>query len=386
VTIGQILWNDPSGPPGGTITTFLVANSRYGTVDQQPGDTPFHQYTITEWKPADVTLQLLEFFIHGGGGSIPTAAQNQFIKKDAWSIPATVAKTNWAMLKGGGGIIVWICSGGIPDGTVGPWNPNGADTRALINAYGTAGVELFSNGMRRNSATPIPSGQKGGSADGFDTPQFCKDAMKLARSMYPGVIIAQSGHSEGGIMVGDNHMSHAGDGTGADVYHVIAGPMTTTHEGDTFPAIVKPHRGVWGMGDINIGITDGVTGISHLSDYFWPQLVARSDAYAKINNCYPSLQQQFLGDLQFMQLRVNAYNTYKGRGAETVNWADAVISGNAPNRAFTLSYGGGAIQATYLEGCPHDLPSIQRAMFNAKLTTASLVLDCAIFAFAHHSG
>jgi hypothetical protein len=335
----------------GTVTVVPVPNTR---------DGGFHPHTVTVYTPANTTVQLQVLADHGGGGSAPTFAQSLLIKQG----PAAPSVSNvwWAVLQGTTSEW-WFPTAGIPDGTVTAFNPNGADMRALINAYGTAGVELWSNR---------------GTWSGWDDYQFHKDVSALMQSRRPSAIRMVMGHSDGGIMVQDRWFQEASAPYYFHVYYTAAGPGATYYETQPMPTIPRPMRSVVGRRDTNIGVL-GPDGTDHLFDAEWAQRTPPTPAYAAANYVWPS-PQFFIGEWVQLQARVNAYNTHNSRAAETIHWADGTPHSTSLGTTTEFSYCGGAMQLAVLGGVDHDLITIQRGL------AQTMVVDACQFAFAHYTG
>lgn len=323
-----------SSAPGTLLLNQQIANTRYGTANQQPTDQPLHALLVDIYDPpGDITIA---YGVRHGGTDTKGRMANQLLLAEG--VPSS-RSTQWSRLTSNK-CAAWLVQGGhcTPE-NAGPWNPNGVNTVHLPD---------YPNGVSGWSSHSYWSG--------YDDPQFSIDMSKSMLARYgSGTVRVSLGHSEGGMMVSrDWHDHKAG---GFHVHASVSGPPSKWHQANpALPAIPTPYYAQVSLNDANIGIAGG-----HFLDPIW------------VGSLNTTLSQQtfpveLISELVYMQQRVNAYNTAHALPPETVNLADGVTTAVTLGTKTTLVYSGGANVLVIYSQPDHSLVNQQKAAGVALLT------------------
>lgn len=325
-------------PPGTMLLNQQIPNTRYGTPQQQPYDKPLHDNLIDIYEPPG-TINLAMTMLHGGGASKGQYAASLTII----SGPQTLDTVNWPALMQVGAAAWFIQGMHCTPANAGPWNPNGVDT---VSAQYPNGIAGWSNRAYWS---------------GNDDPQLLVDIAIAQSQRYSNVFKVLCGHSEGGMMMQRAWYEHAAGGF--NCYCGSSSPVNSYYLGNpALPAVPKPMRTQFGLQDDNIGIAGG-----HFFDPTWVGGKNPTKSQAQT----PVLS---IGDFAQLQTRVNAYNTFHSRPAETVREGDGVTAPCAVGTVTTWTYCGGAMQMLVYSNATHSTKT-QQACAHKRMFT-----DFAVFA------
>jgi hypothetical protein len=327
------------GAPLGTLLlNQQIPNTRYGTPQQQPYDLPFHVQLVDIYEP-NGPIDLAMLMLHGGAGY---KAQYAAALGILIGVPS-VDNVRWHILEHVNAA-AWFAQGShCTKANAGPWNPNGVDTVSAQYPNGVAGWSSHAYWS------------------GADDPQFAKDVATAMRSRYGSVFRVCCGHSEGGMMT-QRIWAEQSIG-GFNCFCVSSGPANHWYlSNPTLPQIPMPFRAQFGLQDDNIGIAGG-----HFLDQTWVGSKNPTVSQAE----FPVIS---ISDFYRLQTRVDAYNTFYGRPAETVNWNDGVTVAAKIGTKTTWTYCGGAMQLVLYSDAQHSTKSHQACAGHGMFT------DFAIFA------
>ncbi len=238
-------------------------------------------------------------WLHGGGGDKDLFARSLGIMKGG--VPYTAAKVSWDMLAKYQTIAV-IPRGQYCSGVTNAWNPLGADV--------TAGGTKPPNRMWSNRFTWSQQNDVG----------MLSDLRDMINSSYPGLLHGLAGHSLGGMMTKRCWYELPAK---YSKFATISGPAPNYYAGVAMPGTVQPMLAIQGGHDTNLDVFDGPLGPgSHFFDAAWIQ---RSESYTVANVAVPP--GYYHGEFEHFKLRVAAYNTAHGLGAETVRPDGAKVQG-----------------------------------------------------------
>lgn len=330
-------------PPTGTLLlNQQIENTRYGTLNQQPYDQPFHQQLVDIYEPPG-PINVALHMKHGGAATKGQYAAAMGVLQGA----PTLANVNFRMLQMLTAA-VWFSQGShCTKDNAGPWNPNGVDT---VSAQYPFGVSGWSNHEYWSGA---------------DDPQFTIDVANAMTARYGAVFKVDCGHSEGGILTQRSWYERKTGGFAC--FCTSSGPASHYYidVDPTLPSVPRPCRTQFGLQDDNIGIAGG-----HFLDPTW------------IGGKNPTLSQAefpiiLISDFHQLQTRVNAFNTHYGLPAETVSYADGVTVPVNIGTKTTWTYSGGAQQLVLYSAAQHSTKTHQACAGHFML------IDFALFALSN---
>lgn len=255
-----------------TTTKLLLRKPATGTIlrDQTIAGWP-HKFDV--YIPA-VTISFVVVALHGGGGGKDTFPQRLGVTTA--DVP-TLNQVRWDLLERFGSVLI-VPQGQHCDGTVGPFNPNGANTVSLLNPDGVATWSNWSMWSQANDKAFLQA-----------------LSTSYVSATWPGRQRVLMGHSNGGMMT---HRMWLESPTYFDLYVSFSGPMP--HYWDTLPGgIPQPSAGMRPMmirhslGDTVLGISGGRAGAgNHFWDNDWLMQSAQSSV---ANYTYPALDSWIAG-------------------------------------------------------------------------------------------
>lgn len=209
-------------------------------------------------------VKFVAVILHGGGGSKENIAQTMGI---TYSLTATVNQVNWPMLELFKTMVV-IPQGQHCDGTVGPFNPNGANT---VSTQYPNGVATWSNYFMWSGADDL---------------SMLKDMSTFLATTRTGTARILMGHSNGGMMTERVWLEAPGY---YNFYATFSGPLARYYDQATFPqpAQLKPLYQRFSLKDTILGISGGNAGPG---DHFWDNQWNQQWAQSSVANYeYPNL-------------------------------------------------------------------------------------------------
>lgn len=271
--------------------------------------------------------------LHGGGGS---KSQYTGALGIILAYPPSVSTVVWGALSNK----YWSCALVVPQGqhckgvdpALGagnnPFNPH--DVNTVSDQY-PFGIATWSNHVMWSSV---------------DDMQFLTDLAAYVSGRWPGANKILAGHSNGGMMV--NRVWYEAP-TLFDHYCGTSGPASNYHRllPSPPPGTVKPFLGIFGAMDTNLSISGG-----RFYNDTW-QLSQFSQAFVEI----PAL---LVGELQQLQVRVNAYNTAHSLPAETVLVEDGEDRSASIGSVRVWKYSGGRNRVQLYDSADHSTKQLQQ--------------------------